>query len=492
MYRPQRAIMKILIIGDIMLDEYINGNVSRISPEAPVPVVSVSNRKFVLGGAANAAVNIRSLGVDTILASVIGKDADGEIFSQNLEKNKVDFCGTKSKNRVTTIKTRIIGNDRQIVRYDREQTDELDAAEEEEFISKCKNAIEISDMLVISDYKKGVCTEKVCRELIKTANKLGLHVIVDPKQSDWSRYSGAYLIKPNFKEFCETKKTAEELLQDYELQNILITRSNKGMTLVNKEGTQDFKAEAKDVYDVSGAGDTVVGTIAAFLAKGTELCEAIKIANIAAGIAVGKMGTYAVTLVDIKNALHNKSKQKLISEENIVDLTDVWKKQNRKIVFTNGCFDIIHAGHISLLKQAKQFGDILIVGLNSDTSVKNIKGETRPVNNETDRAEVLCAFEFVDAVTIFNEDTPLELIGKILPDVLVKGADYTPQTVVGADIVSKNGGKVELVKLVEGKSSSNILNSLLGPAVCLRGGLRDMNIKKKRFVGKQKSGDLLY
>jgi len=450
--------MKILIIGDVMLDEYINGNVSRISPEAPVPVVNVSNSKYVLGGAANAAVNIQSLGVDAILASVIGHDANGEIFLQNLEKSKVDFCGVKSKNRVTTVKTRIIGNDRQIVRYDKEQTDELNTAEEAEFICKCKNAIENSDMLVISDYKKGVCTEKVCRELIKTANKLGLHVIVDPKQSDWSRYSGAYLIKPNFKEFCETKKTAEELLSDYELQNILITRSNKGMSLVSKKGTEDFKAEAKDVYDVSGAGDTVVGTIAAFLAKGTELREAVEIANIAAGIAVGKMGTYAVTLAEIKNAIHNKSRQKLLSEKGIVELADIWKKQNRKIVFTNGCFDIIHAGHISLLKQAKQFGDILIVGLNSDASVKSIKGETRPVNSEADRAEVLCAFEFVDAVIIFNEDTPLELIKKILPDVLVKGADYTPQTVVGADVVMENGGKVELVKLVEGKSSSRILD----------------------------------
>jgi D-beta-D-heptose 7-phosphate kinase/D-beta-D-heptose 1-phosphate adenosyltransferase len=451
--------MKVLVIGDLMLDEYVFGSVSRISPEAPVPVVSVSNRKFVLGGAANVALNISSLGVSTTLMGIIGKDAEGEIFLQNLNRSGINFEGLKSKTRITTVKTRIIGNDRQIVRYDKEQTNEFNIEEQNEFIDKLKNAMKNSAIIVISDYRKGVCSEKICREIIESANKSGQQVIVDPKQSDWSRYSGAHIITPNFKEFCETGKTIEKLLEDYRMQHILITRSQDGMSLVNKNGTKNFKSEAKDVYDVSGAGDTVVGTIAAFLAKGAELCEAVEISNIAAGIAVGKVGTYAVTLTDIKNAIHSKSGQKLLSMENIADIADIWKKQSKKIVFTNGCFDIIHAGHISLLKQAKQFGDILIVGLNSDASVKQLKGETRPINNEGDRAEVLCAFEFVDAVTIFSEQTPLELIKKILPDVLVKGADYTLQTVVGADIVAANGGKVELVKLIEGKSSSKVIQS---------------------------------
>jgi len=446
--------MKILVIGDIMLDEYVFGSVSRISPEAPVPVVSVSSRKFVLGGAANVALNIHSLGISTTLMGVIGKDAEGEVFLQNLNKNGINFEGIKSENRMTTVKTRIIGNDRQIVRYDKEQIGEFNMEEQNEFIDKFKKALKDSSIIVISDYKKGVCSEKICREIIESANKLGQKVIVDPKQGDWSRYSGAYIITPNFKEFCETGKIVEKLLEEFQIQNILITRSQDGMSLVNKNGTKEFKSEAKDVYDVSGAGDTVVGTIAAFLAKGTELSEAVEISNIAAGIAVGKMGTYAVTLTDIKDAIHNKSKQKFIPMENITDIVDVWKKQGKKIVFTNGCFDIIHTGHISLLKQAKQFGDILIVGLNSDSSVKQLKGETRPINSETDRAEILCAFEFVDALTIFSEQTPLELIKKILPDVLVKGEDYTLQTVVGADIVVANGGKVKLVKLIEGKSSS--------------------------------------
>jgi len=454
--------IKVLVIGDIMLDEYVFGSVSRISPEAPVPVVSVSNRKFVLGGAANVALNISSLGVSTTLMGVIGKDTEGEVFLQTLKENSINFEGLKLENRITTVKTRIIGNDRQIVRFDKEQTNEFSAEEQNEFIDKFKNAVKDSSIIVISDYKKGVCSEKICREVIECANKLGKQVIVDPKQSNWSRYSGAYIITPNFKEFCETGKTVEQLLKDYQIQNILITRSQDGMSLVNKNETKDFKSEAKDVYDVSGAGDTVVGTIAAFLAKGTELCEAVEISNIAAGIAVGKMGTYAVTLADIKNAIHSRSKQKLISIEKIADIVDIWKKQGKKIVFANGCFDIIHTGHISLLKQAKQFGDILVVGLNSDASVKQLKGETRPINSEIDRAEVLCAFEFVDALTIFNEQTPLELIKKILPDVLVKGADYTLQNVVGADIVMANGGKVELVKLIEGKSSSKIIELELG------------------------------
>ncbi|MCL2260337.1 MAG: D-glycero-beta-D-manno-heptose 1-phosphate adenylyltransferase [Fibromonadales bacterium] len=445
--------MKILVIGDAMLDEYISGNVSRVSPEAPVPIVGVSKRKSTLGGAANVAMNIQSLGIKADLASVIGNDAEGKIFLQKLENNGINFNGIESEKRITTVKTRIIGNDRQIARYDKEQIDELDINLEDEFIYKCKNVIKNYNMVIISDYKKGVCTEKVCQEIIKTAKEFGLRVIIDPKQNNWQRYRGAYLIKPNFKEFSETGKTVENLLSDYELQNILITRSHDGMTLANKNETKDFKSEAKDVYDVSGAGDTVIGTIAAFLAKGMELNEAVRISNIAAGIAVGKMGVYTVTLSDIENVIYNK----LISRTNLANQIDAWRKQNKKIVFTNGCFDIIHAGHISLLKQAKQFGDILIVGLNSDASVKSIKGETRPVNNETDRADVLSAIEFVDAITIFNEDTPFELIKEILPDVLVKGADYTPQTVVGADIVIANGGKIEFAKLVEGKSSSKTI-----------------------------------
>jgi D-beta-D-heptose 7-phosphate kinase/D-beta-D-heptose 1-phosphate adenosyltransferase len=468
-YKKQLSLRCCLVVGDLMLDKYIYGNVNRISPEAPVPVVRMAEQKFVLGGAANVAANIHAFGANAALIGVLGTETEAGIFREILGENGIDFCGIESRKRITTIKTRVIGNERQIIRFDSECTESLDSEDEELIIKKCADNIQYADAVVISDYAKGVCTRKVCASVIELANKHGKPALIDPKCLDWERYAGAYLIKPNFKEFCESfgkligndttaiESAVKKQLEKYNIKNILVTRSNHGMTLANNSAVYDFKAEAREVYDVSGAGDTVIATIAAFLAAGAELNEAVKLANMAAGIAVSKTGTYAVTFADMENAINGNDMPKIIADEDITEYIRALRKQGKKVVFTNGCFDIIHTGHISLLKQAKQFGDVLIVGLNSDSSVRRIKGEGRPINNETDRAEILTALNVVNAVIIFDEDTPLELIKKIMPDVLVKGADYAPDKVVGADIVIAAGGRLELVKLVESKSTTDIL-----------------------------------
>jgi D-beta-D-heptose 7-phosphate kinase/D-beta-D-heptose 1-phosphate adenosyltransferase len=456
-----------LVIGDLMLDKYIYGNVNRISPEAPVPIVHIFEQKFLLGGAANVAANIRAFGANVTLIGVLGIEAEANVFHKILDENGIDFDGIESKHNTTTIKTRVIGNQHQIVRFDKEHTENLNLEDEKNFIKKCAENIQYADIVILSDYGKGVCSQTVCVSVIELANKYGKPVLIDPKCSDWTRYAGAYLIKPNFKEFCESvgkpinntttdiELAAKNQLASYNIENILVTRSNYGMILVN-HSTADFPAETREVYDVSGAGDTVIAVIATFLAAGAELNEAVKFANIAAGIAVGKTGTYVVTFADLENIIGNNM-SKIRMTQDIIEHINELKKQGKKIVFTNGCFDIIHIGHINLLKQAKQFGDILIVGLNSDSSVKRIKGNGRPFNNEMERAEVLAALNTTDIVIIFEEDTPLELIKKIMPDVLVKGADYAPERVVGADIVIASGGRLELAKLIESKSTTDIL-----------------------------------
>jgi len=468
-HRTFIADLKCLIVGDVMLDEYVIGSVSRVSPEAPVPVVHVAKKDYSLGGAANVAAGISALGASASLAGALGKDKSAENIHRILKERGIAYGGITSEERGTVKKTRLIGNGSQIARYDEEDIKELSEADETNLIVKIKESIKTADIAVISDYNKGVCTQKVCRAVMESAAEHGIPAIVDPKRSDWARYKGAFLIAPNYSEFTEAVKyllkgslgsltdDARSLIKEYKIEHVLITRSQEGMTLINENETIDFNAIAKEVYDVSGAGDTVVAALSAYVAAGTSLNDAVEIANLAAGIAVGKAGTYAVTLQDIEKEIGGK----VISEDSIATTAADWKRQGKKIVFTNGCFDIVHAGHISLLKQAKLFGDILIVGLNTDTSVKRLKGEGRPINCEVDRAIILSAFEAVDAVVLFDEDTPLELIIKIKPEVLVKGADYSADTVVGADIVTSYGGELRLIDLVEDKSTTNTISAIM-------------------------------
>jgi D-beta-D-heptose 7-phosphate kinase/D-beta-D-heptose 1-phosphate adenosyltransferase len=459
---------EVAVIGDIMFDEYISGTVSRVSPEAPVPVVRVNERKYGLGGAANVAKNIRALGAGVTLIGRLGDDSTAGAVKSLLADSGINYDTVVSDSEPTTCKTRVVGNAYQIVRYDVESVCEPTPETEAEIIQKCRRAIGNADIVVISDYLKGLCSHNICANVIGYANSLGKRVLVDPKHNDWMRYQGAYLIKPNLPEFksavgkdmCDLIADAKRMSERHSIDNVLITRSREGMTLVNELGDTHFPANAREVFDVSGAGDTVIAAIAVFMAVNQELNAAITLANAAAGIAVSKKGTYAVSYADLISAVCGNNKGKLFSRSEIVLCAAEWKALNKRTVFTNGCFDILHTGHIALLQKAKEYGDVLIVGLNSDDSVRRLKGETRPLNSGTDRAAVLAALECVDAVVEFEEDTPFELIKSILPDVLVKGADYSPENAVGADIVRQNGGTVELVLLVDGKSTSNIVAAL--------------------------------
>jgi len=454
-----------LVIGDVMIDEYVNGNVTSVSPEAPVPIVHIRDVKSTLGGAANVAANIRKLGAKCTLVGVVGEDTDGQILREELQKRGVKWAGICTQSRITTKKTRIIGNLHQLVRLDREMNMEPGEAEQERLLNNVRKEIDSADIIIISDYKKGVCTSNICQTIISLAKKEDKKIIIDPKQTDWTRYSGAFLIKPNLKEFYQTigntdndiVQGAKQLLNKFDISNILITRSQDGMTLVSDNCVDNCQTEAQEVFDVSGAGDTVVATVATAIAAGMELSDAIKIANIAAGISVSKLGTYAVGLNEIITSINHSYSKKIMSREEVISFAEMSKKHGKKVVFTNGCFDILHTGHISLLETAKRQGDVLIVGLNTDDSIKRLKGNDRPINNEYDRAKVLSALEAVDGVVLFNEDTPIELVNGIVPNVLVKGADYTIDKVVGADVVSRNGGEVVLVPLIQEKSTTNII-----------------------------------
>jgi len=454
-----------LVIGDVMIDEYVNGNVTSVSPEAPVPIVHIRDVKSTLGGAANVAANIRKLGAKCTLVGVVGEDTDGQILREELQKRGVKWAGICTQSRITTKKTRIIGNLHQLVRLDREMNMEPGEAEQERLLNNVRKEIDSADIIIISDYKKGVCTSNICQTIISLAKKEDKKIIIDPKQTDWTRYSGAFLIKPNLKEFYQTigntdndiVQGAKQLLNKFDISNILITRSQDGMTLVSDNCVDNCQTEAQEVFDVSGAGDTVVATVATAIAAGMELSDAIKIANIAAGISVSKLGTYAVGLNEIITSINHSYSKKIMSREEVISFAEMSKKHGKKVVFTNGCFDILHTGHISLLETAKRQGDVLIVGLNTDDSIKRLKGNDRPINNEYDRAKVLSALEAVDGVILFNEDTPIELVNGIVPNVLVKGADYTIDKVVGADVVSRNGGEVVLVPLIQEKSTTNII-----------------------------------
>ncbi len=452
-----------LVIGDLMLDEYIYGDVERVSPEAPVPVVRVKERKSVLGGAANVAAGIAAMDCDVVLIGVLGKDANAEKIKVLTSKHKIRNCSIAIESRVTTVKTRIIGNGNQVVRYDDENTSELLELEENQLITAIEQNMNSVDIVVISDYAKGVCTERVCQFVIKLGKEQGKKVLVDPKISNWSRYEGAYLIKPNRKEFeivqCDLvgeisdNSKAKILMDKYKISNILLTKSQDGMILFQTNETVGFPTKAREVFDVSGAGDTVIATLASFFGENEDLITAIEYATLAAGIAVGKSGTYIVSYDELINEVAHG---KYLSENGFLDEIMRLKQKGKKIVFTNGCFDILHVGHIEVLKQAKKLGDVLVVGLNSDESVKRLKGDERPINCETDRCKMLLALRDVDYVQIFQEDTPYELIRKVQPDILVKGGDYKIEEIVGHTIVKET----IVIPYVDGKSTTGIINKI--------------------------------
>ena len=458
---------KVIVFGDIMLDKYLSGSIDRISPEAPVPVLNPSSEEIRLGGAANVALNLSSLGVKTTLLGVTGKDDDSEKIIDLLKLNKIRFSLRRSV--VPTIsKTRLLSSQQQLLRIDEEEKF-LDAdwkASLGKFLKLVNQ--ENNKVFVLSDYGKGTLMDT--KLIIRRAKAKGKIILIDPKGKDFSKYVGADLITPNLNEFMEVvgkitsekelTKKGKNLIKSLKLKALLITRGPDGMTLLenknNKIKRTDFPTQAKDVFDVSGAGDTVIASVASGLAADFTLEESIRLANIAAGIVVAKLGTASVYLDEIRP--YYEKRIPYLNLEGARTLVELFRERNQKIVFTNGCFDILHAGHVEYLEAAKSKGDKLIVGINSDRSVAQLKGSKRPINKLIHRAKVLGSLRCVDEVVMFDEETPIKLIKSLKPDFLVKGGDYKVQDIVGYDVVSKYGGSVITIPLIKGLSTTKILN----------------------------------
>lgn len=467
----------VLVIGDLMLDRYLIGDVQRISPEAPVPVVLLKEQNDRSGGAANVAANLANLGITTRIAGCVGEDAEATTLLA-----LINHLGIKSEaviqssERPTIAKTRVMSSHQQIVRIDQESQAALSEAENSELHILITRAIHDQPAIVIlSDYAKGVLSESTCRFIIETCHQAKIPVLVDPKGHDYTKYKGATALTPNKKETAEAcgvrmddnkalLTAAKKLKKSLGLDFLAVTRGEEGITLLEQDTDHHIAATAKQVFDVSGAGDTVIATLAAGLIHGLSAQEALSLANTAAGIVVGKVGTVPIQLDELLHELTSKnaSKQadKICDLPSLKNKVNTWRASHKKIVFTNGCFDLLHAGHVTYLEAAKKTGDKLILGLNTDRSVSALKGPTRPVIHENDRARVLAALEAVDAVILFDEDTPLNLIDAIKPDVIVKGDDYTEEQVVGGKEVKSWGGSVKLIPLVQGRSTSGILEKI--------------------------------
>jgi D-beta-D-heptose 7-phosphate kinase/D-beta-D-heptose 1-phosphate adenosyltransferase len=457
---------KVLVIGDIILDKYIKGIVSRISPEAPIPVIKINSEEYSLGGAANVANNLSSLGCNVGIVGMIGLDPAGDKLKQLFKQNNIHGYFNFNKNYKTIIKNRIIGNNQQITRLD--YNDDIKPEDISLFTIEqtITDVIDSYDVVVLSDYGKGVCTDNICRTVIHLCNQKNKIVIVDPKGINWEKYRKATMITPNLKEVSELIRTkiknnnfdieekCKDLAEQVKVKYFLITRSEQGMTLNYKGGTIHIPSKAKDVFDVTGAGDTVVATIAAFINK-ENILDVINTANRAASIVVSRSGTSTVTQDEINN---DPIKSKIMNIDSLICQVKSWKSKLEPIVFTNGCFDLFHRGHAHLIYKASEFGKKLIVAINSDYSIKQIKGNDRPINNEYDRAFVIASLEHVDAVIIFNEDTPNELLKLIRPNVLVKGGNYLIKNIVGREYVYR----VEIVDYLPGYSTTKIVNKIEG------------------------------
>lgn len=458
----------VLVIGDVVLDKYIHGNVSRVSPEAPVPVLKPQSEEVRLGGAANVASNVSSLGSKVFLQGVVGKDDNAKELKALAKDKKIKSSFVASLSPTIT-KLRLLASKQQLIRIDSEE-EFSDQDWKSTKINFNKNISSTkATALIISDYGKG--TLKDIPYLIKEAKKKGVFVLVDPKGQDFSKYKGASIITPNYSEFVtavgkvssdsDLTKKAKKLLSDLKLQALLITRGSEGMTLIqkNKSGIKrdDFPTEAQDVFDVSGAGDTVIASLASAISSGFDLANSVKLANIAAGIVVGKSGTATPTLSELKNSFYSQDN---LSKAEVKKLCQQSQKDSMKVVFTNGCFDVLHAGHVTYLQAAKKLGDKLVVGLNSDSSVKKLKGKERPINSLEERMTILKALECVDWVVPFTEETPLNLIKYLKPNVLVKGADYKTEDIVGSNFVLKNKGEVKTIPLVEGLSTTKKIQKI--------------------------------
>lgn len=466
---------KVAVIGDMMTDRYVTGSVQRISPEAPVPVNLVKSQRSVLGGAANTAANLASLGCQVYAAGMRGKDSNGDILSELLAQAGIDHSGLLlSDGYQTTTKVRILGARQQMMRLDFEEKKSPSKEEQGELLVWLEQLLQEGlGSIVLSDYGKGMITDEVAQAVIQKAKEYQVPVLVDPKGSDWTKYQGAYGITPNLKELSDCagkeipnedaaiEEVGEQIRQQFHLTHLFVTRSEKGITSLGENGAIHRASVAQDVFDVSGAGDTVMAVTAAAVAKGMDMETTLELANCAAGIAVSKVGTYPVKREEALTAWQAQNftpHGRLFSWKEAEERVGFWKSRGETVVFTNGCFDILHRGHITYLEQAAQLGDHLLVGLNSDVSVKKLKGPTRPVNGEADRAFMLSALRSVDGVVLFGEDTPEELLSHLKPDILVKGGDYKPEEVAGRQYA----GKVEILSFVDGYSTTKTIQKIKG------------------------------
>ena len=462
---------KLLVIGDLMIDHYLWGSCERISPEAPVQVVNVKSESAVLGGAGNGINNLNAIGAQVDVISVIGGCEISDELKTLLSNINVNsqYLITQ-KDRITSKKSRIIAAQQQVVRYDRESTDEINSESQKQILDTFNSIITDYDGVLLSDYGKGVLTSGLTQSLISIANKNNKKVLVDPKGLDYSKYKGAYLLTPNKKEASEATKVdikdddsltkaITQLKTECDLDVSLITLSEQGVAIYD-DRLRTHPTVAREVFDVTGAGDTVLASLGFALACGYEIDDAVEFSNLAAGVVVGKIGSATASLneiIEYESSLNKSSSDAHIKTLNeITVLSKELKARGKKIIFTNGCFDILHAGHVRYLETAKSYGDVLILGLNSDRSVTALKGEGRPINTQLDRAYILAALEAVDYVVVFDDDTPYDLIKAIKPHILVKGGDYEGKQVVGQDIADE----LKLVQFVDGKSTTKTIEKI--------------------------------
>jgi D-beta-D-heptose 7-phosphate kinase/D-beta-D-heptose 1-phosphate adenosyltransferase len=469
--------IRALVVGDLMLDEYLWGKTERISPEAPVQVVDIAREDLRLGGAGNVINNLVTLGCQVHVASVLGDDDDGQRLQGILARKRIVTEGVfLTPGRTTSRKTRILASNQQMMRIDRESREPITAAQEKQLADYVRRHADAFHAILVSDYLKGVLTEGLLQEVIAIGRAKGIPVVADPKGEDFGKYRGATLLTPNRKEAQAAAKIpmtdeaglrrgGRQLRQSLELEALVLTRSEEGMTLFfPDEREENLPTEAKEVFDVSGAGDTVLSFLGVGLAAGLPIADAARLANLAAGIVVGKVGTSTVAPEEILEVIahqHQDTDLKIKGREALKRILDGERERGKQIVFTNGCFDLLHVGHVKYLQQARRLGDLLVLGLNSDASIRRLKGPRRPLIGQEERAHVLAALNCVDYVVIFDEDTPLELIEALQPGILVKGGDYTLEQVVGREVVEGSGGRVEIIRFVDGKSTTNIINKIL-------------------------------
>lgn len=466
---------RVLVVGDILLDKYFWGDVGRVSPEAPVLIVRLVEQTDNPGGAGNVMLNLAQIGLSVAAVGFVGNDPSGGRLLERLGAAGVDVGGVvRWEDRPTITKTRVVGGHQQIVRLDEEDLRPAPPSSLQQLQARIDEAFERGvDAVILSDYAKGALPESVCQAVIGRARALDVPVIVDPKGRDFRKYRGATTLTPNRAEFNAAAashedagfvEAAQRLLDELALDFLVVTQAERGISLIDGRGGHHSPALAREVFDVSGAGDTVIALLTAGLVAGLEFGDVLHLANLAAGVVVGKVGTVPVRADELLDAID--ATQAIERSGKITDLPALlrtvarWRAKGECVVFTNGCFDLLHAGHIKLIERARAEGTRLIVGLNSDRSVRQLKGSTRPVIPEGDRMQVLAALGSVDAVILFEEETPLRLIEAIRPDVLVKGGDYEDHQVVGGDVVRASGGKVVLIPLVEGRSTTRIVSKL--------------------------------